>query len=285
MKNQITNHSEIINLYQDGLSSWKVAELTNCSQNSVLRILKKFDIESKPSNSYRKHNFDTTYFENIDTEDKAYFLGLLYADGCNFIKNGNVCLGLGEQDIHILEDFKRHIQYTGEIKIIEITHKMKSKMCDLRINSKHLSMQLTNLGISSPKSLTLKFPTEEQVPNYLIHHFIRGFFDGDGYISKGRSLPVFSITTTLQFLEKTQDILMKECGLNQTKISRTNGDNKNTYTMTYTGSHNCKRVRDYLYKDATVFLKRKHDIFFSINPIRKEKKNKFGKNVEPVPKQ
>lgn len=275
MKNKITNHDEIIRLYQDGLSSWEVARLANCSQNSVLRILKDYGIKSKPSSSYRKYNFDTTYFETIDTEDKAYFLGLLYADGCNFIKGGNICLGLGEQDIHILEDFKRYIQYTGEVKIIECTHKMKSRMCDLRINSKHLSAQLVKLGISSPKSLTLEFPTEEQVPYHLTHHFIRGFFDGDGCISKSGNLPIFSITSTLQFLESIQHFLMEECGLNKTKISRTNGEDKNTFTMTYAGTHNCKRIRDYLYKEATVFLQRKHNYMFSLNVIRKEKKNKF----------
>lgn len=56
-------------------------------------------------------NINDSFFEKIDTEEKAYFLGLFYADGCNYI-NGNasrVALSLQEDDKKILEIFNNFI--------------------------------------------------------------------------------------------------------------------------------------------------------------------------------
>jgi len=63
--------------------------------------------------------------------------------------------------------------------------------------------------------------------------------------------------------------------LNKVKINKNLNGNGTTSSIIYGGSHNCKNFKEWLYKDATIFLKRKKDIFESITPIRKEKFNKF----------
>lgn len=49
----------------------------------------------------------------------------------------------------------------------------------LTINNKHISKRLAELGCGKAKTSVITFPTLEQVPENLIHHFIRGYFDGN----------------------------------------------------------------------------------------------------------
>lgn len=61
----------------------------------------------------KKYTFNKNYFEKIDSEDKAYFLGLLYADGCNSTSatqnHASIVLNLQEGDKEILEKFMKYI--------------------------------------------------------------------------------------------------------------------------------------------------------------------------------
>ena len=60
-----------------------------------------------------KYTFNKDYFERIDSKDKAYFLGLLYADGCNSIsatkQHHTIVLNLQEKDKDILDIFNKYI--------------------------------------------------------------------------------------------------------------------------------------------------------------------------------
>lgn len=55
-------------------------------------------------------------------------------------------------------------------------------MYRLACYSKKSYTDLINKGCGINKSLILKFPDETQVPQNLISHFIRGYFDGDGCV-------------------------------------------------------------------------------------------------------
>ena len=62
-----------------------------------------------------KYSYDRNYFEKIDTEDKAYFLGFLYADGFN-TKQG-FRLQISQKDEDVLLKLKENIKYTGKLYI------------------------------------------------------------------------------------------------------------------------------------------------------------------------
>ena len=132
-------------------------------------------------------------------------------------------------------------------------------------SSKYLSNRLSELGIGQNKAFTIRFPKLEQD---LIPHFIRGFFDGDGCISvyllknKYQSCS-FSITSNKDFLEKIQEILIEQLQLTKTKLGRDSRGN-NINSLVYGGKQNCLKIRDWLYKDATIYLQRKYDKFYSI---------------------
>ena len=140
-------------------------------------------------------NLNTTYFKQIDTPEKAYFLGLIAADGCVYIKlckdRGNrydFRLSLKESDKYLLEKFNSAIGNSLAIKthkeklvsIKESKFYMSSKQCIVSIYNREFVTSLVSLGILPNKSHlgidTSKIPTE------YISDFIRGYFDGDGCI-------------------------------------------------------------------------------------------------------
>jgi len=66
-------------------------------------LLEKHRIQKSVSQAQRKYSLNENYFDEIDTSNKAYILGFLYADGYNNRINNTVVLSLFKQDREILE--------------------------------------------------------------------------------------------------------------------------------------------------------------------------------------
>ena len=264
MKKIVLDINELKTLYESGLHIEKIALHFNCSRPIINRYIKEnnFIKRKRAKKSFQKrfkYNFNQDYFKQIDTPDKAYFLGLLYADGCN--TRYGLSIGLQESDKNILELLKNYINYTGSIFIKP--QKNYKNMAVLDIKSIELSNQLSNLGCIPAKSLTLKFPTEEQVPTHLIHHFMRGYFDGDGCLGHYKKGCVFEVLGTYSFVEEFQKILIKKCGLNKVRLFQTK--NRITTNLSYAGTLQVIKIRDYLYRDCgDLYLKRKKEKFDSV---------------------
>lgn len=222
------------------------------------------------SDSHRKYTINENYFDIINTEQKAYYLGLLYADGCNSPKTNSIKISLQESDISILDRFNIEINSNRPLNFVKNKNPKRKNFYILNITSKRMSEQLTKLGCFTRKSLILKFPTEEQVPANLIQHFIRGYFDGDGsfYFYKNKSqykkLQI-SLTSTLDFCNYTKDTLYKiltiNCGIYRPKYSIKR--NTTTRELRISGNKQVKIFLDWLYKDATIWLDRKYEKYKS----------------------
>ena len=206
----------------------------------------------------RVNNFNDDYFETIDTEDKAYFLGLLFADGNIYTARNRVQITLANEDAYILQTFAKAIGYTGKMYID------REKYSKLILPSKKMCEDLTKLGCTPNKSLTLEFPTE--VPNELLHHFIRGYFDGDGHISKNKKLvnPYYHInlTSSEQFVDKLKNVLKEQNVITGTSYKRYKDKPISAHTV-HVMNKSAKSFGSYIYKDATVYLNRKHKIFYA----------------------
>lgn len=214
----------------------------------------------------KKLKVNENYFDKIDTEAKAYFLGLLYADGCNEYERNLISISLQEKDKKILEIFKQEIEYEGNLLKKIRSNKNHQNSYILRFTNKHICNVLKNYGMVPRKSLVLLFP--KNLSKNLIHHFIRGYFDGDGCISegvKGRSM--VSIVGTLDVCENIQKFLVENSELNFTKLEK---HGYNTYKVRYGGHISCNRIFKILYKDATVFLERKYKKFKEVEKLRKK---------------
>jgi hypothetical protein len=258
----------IITEYLGGDSIAKIAKSRGHDGAFIASILNHNNIPRRPAGyQCRKYPINETFFDLIDTEAKAYFLGLLYADGCNHSNNTLVSIGLQEQDRHILERFRDLICPTHPLLFTDRGKEGRQNRYTLRLNSRILTDKLTALGCTPVKSLTLQFP--DYIPDHLLHHFVRGYFDGDGCISY--SIPKISkiqhrdyhwnMISSVDFCRSLEPILEAKTGINVgIKISKTkNGDQFGT--LTSWGNKQTVKFLTWLYQDATIFLLRKHEIY------------------------
>lgn len=226
-----------------------------------------------------KYTKDLTFFEKIDNEVKAYFLGLLYADGYNY-NNRFVIIGLQKEDKAILEKIAAEL-YKGKFPLYEYVYNNSNwkDQIKLQISSRKISLDLANLGCHQNKSHTLLFPSENIIPFELKHHFLRGYFDGDGCVYNGKRKKCkvkdkksngelyyrisiihnvkFQITGCFNFVDEYQNQLVKELSFKKNKLSKC----RNSFTMEYSGRKQMEKFYNYLYKDANFYFTRKKEKF------------------------
>lgn len=238
---------DIISLYKEGWSSRKLAKQYKVSKFVILNQIKHLDFRNTQRIYYR----DNTRFKYIQTEEDAYFLGLMFADGYNNEKEGRITLSLGDKDIELLEKFKSYFQTNQPIlgKVRESDKHQNVAL--LSINDKEISINLANHGCTQKKTFTLKFP---KLKADLINHFIRGYFDGDGSIYNS----AVSFVGTESFLLDLNEELYQRTNVNYSTIRNRYPDRENSIRETrYIGKNKVLELYNYLYYNATVFLTRK----------------------------
>lgn len=206
--------------------------------------------------------FDLQFFNVIDTEEKAYALGIFYADGNITHENGHhtASITLQECDRDILEKLMVATKFSGKLLEIKRAPPRKNQV-RLCFASVQMCKDLVNKGCYPRKSLTLKFPTKDQVPDKLISHFIRGYYDGDGCITWSRNkVAIFTLTSTLEFCNEANQKLGTLVSKGTSYISKHRSSDKNVWVLGICQS-NCRNVCDYLYKDATIWMERKRQRF------------------------
>ena len=262
--------SQLFEMYETG--NYSGNQLTNyfpVSQVAINNLLRRNGYDAKSASELkRKYPIQEDFFDKIDTQEKAYILGLLYADGWNQTDRNVVGIGLKESDKEILDKITSLIQPTkplGYYKKNKLKRGFENSQNEYRlvIANKRISERLVELGCGKAKTHNLTFPTEEQVPSCLIRHFVRGYFDGDGSVS-GDKQKQFNLVGTINFLLPLQQILIEELGFSKTKLDQRYKERDNEIrSLRYCGINQCITFRDWLYKDATIYLERKYDIFHS----------------------
>lgn len=200
-----------------------------------------------------KRPFPKRYiFQNIDTEEKAYWLGFLYADGSVGSTDYRVELGLAEKDLHHIEKFKEFIGLNNKI-----SYREKTKSYRYVFKDEIFKSILIKQGCIPKKSLILKFPTEEQVPRNLIRHFIRGYFDGDGHFTNTDSCFEAGFISTKDFIEDClkylPDTLKKDSKIKD--VHRTNGAKK----YAFYSYHDVLTFLNFMYQGSNIYLDRKYE--------------------------
>lgn len=232
----------------------------------VYSYMHKHDIEYKNEHG-RKNFFNQSYFHNIDNEHKAYWLGFIYADGTitntgsGNTKVNRMSINISNRDVELLHEICKDIEYKNpKIKVYtpcESTYGT-SLMARVDFTSVKLCADLQSWGVRPNKTGTLSILPD--IPEELIRHFIRGFFDGDGSVV-GKPHCSFSIIGDAPFLIEIQKILMEECSLNKTKLYAYPHKSVDIFDLTYGGRLQLGRIFNYLYKDATIYLNRKYEVF------------------------
>lgn len=251
--------SDVINMYINGHALQDIANKYGVNRWTIKYCLQENEIDLRDrAESIRRYNIDENFFDEIDTPEKAYVIGLLWSDGCNKTDRGTVTLKLQEEDRHILEDIKKLIRTDRPLYFYKKTNDSHHSMYSLEITNKHISDMLDTLGMKSAKSLILEFP--EWLDKTLYASFLRGIVDGDGCIFKASGAYCVSIVGTKSLCEYIQ-VFLKSIAINS-KIYSYN-DNGVTVSLYISGKNNSTKFLDYIYKDATIYLKRKYDIYIS----------------------
>ncbi len=237
---------KIRDLYEAGLNTPTIDKLLNLRRGAASELLRNigYPLNHRGPKSLIEYE---NYFDVIDTEEKAYFLGWIIADGNISIYNNQYSLKLhiAYIDKEIIDKFLQAIHSTNKTKEKEGLHNSYY----VSLTSKHMCKTLMSYGILPQKSGKEVFPKE--IPEHLIRHLIRGIFDGDGItdIVRNRSGFVGSkniITNILQILNK-----------NEIKVIQ-NKKNNNIYYF-LGGKKFSRYLFEFMYSDATIWLSRKKE--------------------------
>lgn len=199
------------------------------------------------SNRRAEKSFNISFFNEIDSEEKAYWLGFMFADGSvgQYKKSYRIELSLAIKDSEHLQKFANALMFS---KI-----KKTSDRCRISIGSKIMFEKLIEYGCTEKKSLTLEFPkTSIFQDKLLITHFVRGYFDGDGCIShsdKEKKKLNVTILGTEKFLLDLNMCIYPE---KKMKLAK----KKNIYVLSFNGKTGLEFLKR-IYSGSTIHLDRK----------------------------
>ena len=257
---------DILNKYQNNWSQQKIADFYKVSRTVIKRILEIQDNGIIIRNRTSKYKYQQDIFENIDTAEKAYWLGFLAADGCNYQRthNASVILNIHEKDIKHLEKFKQFCHTDAEIKsyIGYEGFSNQTPMCKITLNSKKISNDLIDKGILPNKSLILQPP---HILEDFYKPFILGYFDGDGSISKTSQYNNYSIS-----IQGTKEILTWICKVLKwdAKLEKRNiNSNNNSYYIRCGGTNKPYQILNQLYNSCETHLDRKFNIYKTLETV------------------
>lgn len=263
---------ELYILYKTGTSMNKIATLINRKSAESVRTL--FKRRGYDTNIKRQYPINETIFNTIDTELKAYYLGLIAADGCVH-KSNDLSISLQQRDGYILKYLKNAIQPDKPLVIIPSKGNQQEQL-KLSIRSSVICSDLIKLGFPPNKSqVGMSFPN---LNKDLIRHFIRGFFDGDGtitgclektkskntgdVINNGLSRKVKLVSTSKSFLEDV-NINLFNLGLSNRNIIEDKSRVRKTplYRLCYSSLEDIKKLENLFYDNSNYYLKRKQEKF------------------------
>lgn len=242
------NQKDIIIKNYNQKSSTQLAKEMNLTPSAINGVWYRNGLKNKVNRKYLLIN--ENYFENIDSQDKAYFLGFIGADGCLYETKY-----MGKQNILRISIQKQ------DIKILDI---LKQLLETEEISSNKIFNDIKNTGLSTKKTYG---NTITNISDDLMPALIRGYFDGDGTISNHRDVSKTNISivgyeSNLQKIKKFLDQCyiygsISECNSKKYSIAE-DGSKFCIYNLTNKTSRYC--FLKLIYEDSqNIFLDRKYN--------------------------
>ena len=260
---------EIERLYLEGKIAKEISSILGFKYSQpVYNYFKKRGWERNGKSGKVTYKVDIDFFKCINTEEKAYILGFICADG--HISEDRLVITVAEKDLDILEKIRGAMHSNHPIKKIKRinpynkTDRKQLTLVELMIGRKELVESLFNMGLSSNKTYTLNGDILKYIPKYLMRDFLRGYFDGDGNVFFGRRY-----TSGYKYninICGNEDFLLKSF---QTYFPSNNKLYKDLYSkQCYVWKISQKdKVRDFmhfLYYNSSIFLQRKYNEYRKI---------------------
>ncbi len=258
MRYSIEQIQHICHSYLAGESSRAIANKLGCSPTSIRNLLRANNVPIRPWFGFpktcgpRNYALNHRFFATIDTEEKAYWLGFLSADGC--ISDSNTLIvGLSPKDEDHLVRLRTALGANHPLY-----RKPDGTAAVLAITSVVMARDLAQFGVVPRKTFTIRWPTN--LPDNMLRHYARGYVDGDGGFTIWNSKTMFRVTSSREYLLGMQRFLVDTCQLRATRILESSGKgNPLVGDLVYSGWHQVSRLFHFLYDDATIFLPRKKE--------------------------
>ncbi|KPL60054.1 helix-turn-helix domain-containing protein [Rossellomorea vietnamensis] len=236
--------TEIIQMYEEGEKTAEIARRANVSTRYINSVLQKNKVARTPHGSWkRKYRVNEDFFKTW-SNNMAYILGFFAADGHISSRNHTVCFS--QKDPDILEKIRNELQSNHPLVL------NNTDVHTLIIGSKVMKYDLIDLhGMTSDKSTSLRMP---KIPDEYFSHFVRGYFDGDGFVNFEKRIVSF-VGGSESFMSKL-NLELQRRNFN----SRLYADKK-YFRIFITGRKTIHLFKKWLYQDMELYLKRKYEVF------------------------
>lgn len=205
--------NEIAKKYNEGFSIRRLSVEYGVRQNNIRNLILARDVPMRNGTETKRFAYpvNENAFEEL-TEDAAYWIGMLMADGYLSKSNGSwyVALSLVETDKKHVESFKSFLGCHNHKICVHKNSASRNNLATLRIASQKLTDKLISYGVTPRKSLTAKAPPQLR----LNRHFWRGVIDGDGSLTVcNKKYPVINLSGSQficqQFVDYVKTIVPK----------------------------------------------------------------------------
>lgn len=260
---------EIDVLYKEGKTAKEISTLLKFKYHQpIYNYFKKMGWDRKGKGGKRTYKINDDFFRCINTEEKAYLLGFICADG--HIEKDRLSITVSIKDIDILEKIKYALNSDHPIKKVlrknpyQNTDRYYITLAELRINSVKLVKPLFAMGLTTNKTYTLDGNIVKHVPKYLMRDFLRGYFDGDGNVFFG-----VKYTSGYKYninICGNKDFLLNSFQIYFPTVNKLYKDlySKQCYVWKISQKDKIKEFMYYLYYNSSIFLKRKYNKFRKI---------------------
>lgn len=254
---EVQQEKTIIDMYALRRPLKWISKQTGISPKKIEQWLKEQNIWT--GHKYLLNYFDEFFFDKIDTEEKAYWLGFIYADGYLNINTNAIGIELKNDDKEHLQKFKKALKAELEVKTYSKNSTYGPQVnCRFVISSAHMKKILLSYFKSVNKTFEGEFPKLKN--KELIRHLIRGFFDGDGNLN---GLPkdnehVFRPSLNFIGTKQTLEYIESISNFPWTWSQRVEDKTKNNYQINCGRANDCLSFLNFMYKDATIYLDRKY---------------------------
>jgi len=234
---------QYINLYNQNYSLSKISKIYNINRHNLSILLKDLIVNKRRRKYFPNHN----YFNNIDSEEKAYILGFIFADGNVYKNRIKIEISNIDKDILILISNQIYNQ-----DLVKYSKKNNKDYCSLSIYSENIKNDLAKYSCVSNKSKILIFPNINEI---YYKHFIRGLIDGDGFISlKTKTIGLLATNNINQYIKSILNKLNISCFIVKAYKQDINILNE----LRVKKQDSIIKLINYLYDNSTIFINRKY---------------------------
>lgn len=253
--------TNVIQEYLDGASVRDLADKYGFTRQNVSQYLKRNGIKIEQRIfTQSPYTLDEHWLDELDCQEKYYFCGMFFADGTNSVDRNQIRMKLHIKDIDRLKLFQKWFHSNRPLLPLDKDGEIRTygNCKEMVLTSKHLCDRLTELGAPDNKSTILQFPGF--VPDDMMNHFIRGYFDGDGSITLFAKTKNGEVRANVTFVS-SHDFIK---GLNQyledhLSIRPNVYHRENFSLLKIEKAQELKKFLDWLYQNANCFMARKHD--------------------------